>query len=101
MYRDDEEVSEVVHRHLKNRLPDLIGEKKSVTFRMDLYDHARLEWLTENLGVSKSVLLRDLVASAMAAAMKELVPDDEARKELYEQFREHARELLDSGEGEG
>lgn len=101
MFRNDEEVSEVVHRHLKNRLPDMIGEKKALTFRMDLYDHARLDWLTESLGVSKSVLVRDLLASAMATAIKEILPDEEQRKELYEQFQHQAEELRQHGEGEG
>ena len=95
MFRDDEEVAEVVSRHLKNRIPDLIGNKRSVTFRMDLYDHARLNWLTESLGVHKSVLIRDLLASAMADAIKELVPDEDSRKELYERFQHEAGVMLD------
>jgi hypothetical protein len=97
VYREDEEVVEVIHRHLKNRVPDLLGEKKSVTFRMDIYDHIRLEWLTEQLGVSKSVLCRDLLASGMASAIQALMPDEDARKALYEQFREESRELMLSG----
>jgi hypothetical protein len=100
VYREDEEVGQVVRRHLKNRVPDLLGEKKAVTFRMDIYDHVRLEWLMEQLGVSKSVLCRDLLASGMASAIQALIPDEDARNALYEQFRDESRELILASGGE-
>lgn len=100
MLRNDEEVYQVVQRHLKSRIPDLIGSKRSVTFRMDLYDHARLNWLTDALGVHKSVLIRDLLAAAMADAIKQLVTDEGDRKALYEQFQHQAQQMLDE-DGEG
>lgn len=94
MFRDDEEVSDVVRRHIQNRLPDMIGAKRSLTFRMDLYDHARLTWLTEQLGVHKSVLVRDLLAAAMAQAINELAPEEEDRERLREQFNRDTQEML-------
>lgn len=94
MFRDDEEVSDVVRRHIQNRLPDMIGAKRSLTFRMDLYDHARLTWLAEQLGVHKSVLVRDLLAAAMAQAVNELVPEEEDRERLREQFNSDTQQML-------
>lgn len=100
-FRDDEAVSDVVMRHMQNRIPDLIGAKRSVTFRMDLYDHARLNWLADSLGVHKSVLIRDLLAAAMADAIKSLIPDEQERKDLYEIFEVDARKMADSDSDEG
>lgn len=97
-FREDEEVSEVVKRHVQNQLPDLLGYKRSVTFRLDLHDSVRLKWLTESLGVHKSVLIRDLLAAAMADAIKELVDDEEQRRLLYSQFERETREIVETGE---